>query len=128
MIRWIQSLILSLIAIFLPIKSLLLTSASMILIDLISGVIAARKQNIPVTSAGLRRSISKLFVYESAIMLAFLVETYMSDVVPFVKIASAMVSLVELTSVYENINIIGGNNLLKSLIDKLGSANQKDRD
>jgi hypothetical protein len=125
MIKWIQALILSICAIFMPIAPVLGTTLAMILIDLITGVLAAKKQSLPITSAGLRRTLSKLFVYELALMLAFLVETYMSQYIPFVKMASSMIALVELTSVYENLNVIGGNNLLKGLIDKLGSESHK---
>lgn len=124
-IKWIEALALSTCALFMPISKLLGTTLAMIIIDLITGIMAAKKQGVPVTSAGLRRTLSKLFVYELALMLAFLVQTYLSDSLPFISMASSMIALVELTSVYENLNIIGGNNLLKSLIDKLGSSNQQ---
>lgn len=111
-------------AIFAPIQSLLMTTGIMIFIDFITGVLAAKKRGEPITSAGFRRSLTKIFVYEAALMLAFLAETYMSDILPFVKMAAAMISIVELKSIYENLNGISGEDLLKGLIDKLGSANQ----
>lgn len=123
-IKWVKPLIISSIAIFAPIKSLLLTSGLMIIVDLITGIIAARKRNEPITSSGLRRTLTKFFVYEIALMLAFLAEHYMSDILPFIKMCSGMITIVELTSVYENLNDISGSNLLKSLIDKLGSENK----
>lgn len=124
-IKWFEGLLLSVFAIFAPIQSLLLTTGVMILGDLISGIWAAKKRNEPITSAGLRRTISKLFIYELAIMFAFLAEKYMSDVLPFVKLVSGMISIVELKSIYENLNAISGTELLKGIIDKLGSANQE---
>lgn len=123
-LKWSEAGFIAIAAIFAPISSLLITTAAMILIDLITGIMAAKKRGEPVTSAGLRRTITKLFVYEAALMLAFIVEHYMSDVIPFVKTASAMVALVEIKSVYENLNDISGMDLLKTLIDKLGSSNQ----
>jgi Bacteriophage holin family len=112
---------LSLIAIFAPIKHLLIATAIMIFVDLITGILAARKRGEPITSAGIRRSLSKLIVYEAAILIAFMTEHYMSDTLPFVNMASSMISLVEITSVYENINSLSGTDLLKGLISKLGS-------
>lgn len=115
---------LSIAAIFAPIKSLLVTTAVMITVDLITGIWAAVNRKEHITSAGLRRTVSKILVYEVAIMLAYLAEHYMSDIIPFVKMTSAMVSVVELKSIYENIDSIGGGGLLKTLVDKLGSTNQ----
>lgn len=115
---------LSVLAIFAPIQALLLTTGVMVFADLVSGVLAARKRGEPISSAGLRRSISKILVYEAALMLAFLAEKYMSDILPFVKMASAMITVVELKSVYENMSTLTSSPALKVLVDKLGSANQ----
>lgn len=126
-LKLIEAGVLATVAIFAPIQALLLTTGVMVVVDLLSGIIAAVKRKEPITSAGLRRTISKIFVYESAIMLAYLAEHYMSDILPFVKMASAMISVVELKSIYENLSAIsGGNPALKVLIDKLGSTNQDD--
>lgn len=123
--KWIKAGLISLVALFAPIHSLLITTGVMILVDLITGIMAARKRAEPITSSGFRRTLVKLFVYELALMLAFLAEHYMSDILPFVKMASGMISLVELTSIYENLNDISGMNLLKGLINKLGSESKK---
>jgi len=122
-LKWIEAGLISLAAIFAPIQSLLLSTGVMIFIDLVTGLLAAKKQAIPITSSGLRRTVTKMFVYEAVLCLAYIAEHYMSNILPFVKMASGMITIVELTSVYENLNIIGGNNILKSLIDKLGSQN-----
>lgn len=123
--KWIKVGFISVMGVFAPIQSLLLTTGVMIMADLVTGVMAARKRGEKITSGGFRRTLVKIFVYELALMLAFLAEKYMSDLLPFVKIASSMISLVELTSIYENLNSISGMNLLKGLIDKLGSEAKK---
>ena len=123
MLKWLEALFVSVFAIFAPIEHLLLSTGAMIMIDLVTGIMAAKKQGIPITSSGIRRTLTKMFVYESALCLAYLAEHYMSNVLPFVKMASAMITLVELTSVYENLNTISGTDLLKGLISKLGSEN-----
>ena len=125
MIKFLEALVVSIVAIFAPIQSLLITTAVMIAADLITGIIAARKRGEAITSSGLRRTISKLFVYEFAILMAYLAEHYMSNALPFVKMASSMVSLVELKSIYENLSTIGDQDLLKSLISQLGSESKK---
>lgn len=123
--KWIEAVIITLTAIFAPVQSLLLTTGIMIFVDLITGILSARKRGESVTSAGLRRSISKLFVYELTLIMAFLAEKYMSDILPFVKMASGTITLVEMKSIYENLNVISGGELLKGLINTLGSVNQK---
>lgn len=124
-LKYLKPLVISVAAIFAPIQGLLLATGSLVFIDLITGVIAAHKRGSPITSAGLRRTVTKILVYQTALMTAFLAEKYMSDVLPFVKMASGVITLVELTSVLENLNSISGENLLKALIDKLGSKNQE---
>ena len=123
MIKIIEAFLLSIAAIFAPIQGLLGATAFMVISDLVTGVMAAKKRGEKITSSGLRRTVSKLFIYELAIMFAFIAEHFMSSILPFVKMASAMVSVVELKSIYENLNVIGGCDLLKTLIDKLGSPN-----
>ena len=123
LIKLLEVIIISIAAVFAPIKSLLLTTGVMIFVDLISGVWAAHKRGEEITSSGIRRTVTKIFVYEAALMLAFLAETYISDVLPFIKMASAMVAITEIKSVYENLNDISGGQLLKDLIDNLGSKN-----
>lgn len=125
LLKWGKVGLLSAVAIFAPIHALLLTTGAMIFADLVTGIWAASKRGEPITSAALRRTVTKIFVYESALMLAFLAETYMSDILPFVKMASATITIVEMKSIYENLDEISGNQLLKVIIDKLGSANKQ---
>lgn len=119
-------LLLSTAAVFAPIKMVLLVTGVLIFADLVTGIIAARKRKEPITSAGLRRTVTKVFIYNAAIMLGFLAETYMLDgFLPISKIASSLIALVECKSLYENLDEIRGGNLFKSLIDKLGSVNDE---
>ncbi len=124
---WIKSLLLASLAVFAPIKAMLITVGIMIVADLILGIWAARKRGEPITSAGFRRTVTKLFIYEVALMLAFLAETYLSDALPLCKLIGAMISLTEMASITENLNEISGQNLLKSIVDKLQSANNPDK-
>lgn len=126
-IPWLKAMIIMGASVFAPIHALLYTTGVMVVVDLITGVLAAKKRGSDITSAGLRRTVTKIFVYEAALMLGYLAETYMSDVLPFVKMASGAITLVEMTSIFENLNSISGTNLFQALIDRLGSANQDDK-
>lgn len=120
----IEAGIISMFAIFAPIQSTLVTVVVLIAIDLVTGLMASRKQGQPITSAALRRTITKTAVYEVTVMVAFITEKYLvPGMFPLVKMASAMIAMTELRSIYENLNIISGQNLLSSLISKIGSDN-----
>lgn len=110
--------IISILAIFAPIRAAIITVGVLVFIDLITGIWAAKKRKEPITSKGLRRTISKLVVFEAAILLAFLTEKYLtSELVPMCKIATAFIGLIEYTSVLENLNEINGKPIFKKLID-----------
>ena len=115
-------LLLSVVAVFAPIQGMLGAALTLIMADLVTGVWAARKLGKPITSSGLKRTVVKLLVYEGVIALGWIGEHYlMSDMIPVAKIAAGYIGLTELTSAYENINNIAGNDLLKGILDKLNS-------
>ncbi len=114
---------LMLITVFAPIQAVLGTTMLLIGVDFVSGVIAAKKRKEKITSAGFRRSLSKLVIYEIALMIGFLAQTYMIPIMPIVNMVSSLIALTECRSIFENLDNINGGNLLKTIIDKLGSAN-----
>lgn len=111
-------------SIFLPVKSIMVSAMVLILCDLVTGVIAAKKRGEHITSAGFQRTLVKLVVYEFAIALGFIVQHFlMNDVLPICNIIGSYVGLTELTSVYENIDGIAGGELLKKILENLNSKN-----
>ncbi len=113
-------------AVFAPVKQVMLVTLVLMSVDLVLGIWAAKKRNEPISSSGLRRTISKLFIYEVAICLGYLVQQYMlSDFIPVVKIISAFIGITELKSCMENMDDINGEPILKAIIAKLGSSNQQ---
>lgn len=115
---------LSILAVFSPIKTIMATAMTLIVIDLVTGLWASAKKGKKITSAGFNRTLVKTLVYMFAIMVGFLTETYLTgDMAPVSKIITSYIGFTECLSIVENINIITGSNLLKSLIDKLGSQN-----
>ena len=122
--KTLKLLALSTLAVFTPIKTAIITAFVLALIDTALGILAAKKRGEEINSAGFRRSVVKIFVYEAAIMLGYLTETYLTGPeIPVDKIITGFVGLTEITSIVENLNEITGTNLLGSLISKLGSQN-----
>lgn len=122
--RILEGLALSVLAVFAPIQGIIITTLILILSDLITGILAALKKKQTITSAGLRRTVTKLAIYLSAVCLGYLVEFYMiSGLLPVSKIVAALIGLTEAKSIFENLDVLNGNPIFKSLIEKLGSIN-----
>lgn len=123
---YLRSALMALIVIFMPIHAAVTTVFVLIMADLVCGVLAARKRKEPITSSALRRTITKILVYESALLLAFLAETYLiHGLIPVTTLVSSMIGIVELKSIYENIDTVSGGEMLKGVIAKLGSDNDQ---
>lgn len=126
MTQKLSALIMSVALVFMPIKATLITVMVLTVADLISGIMASRKEGKKITSSGLKRTIIKTTVYELVVMLGFLTERYMiGDALPVVKILAGFIGLTELKSVLENIERISGMPVIKMLIEKLNQTDKK---
>lgn len=125
-VAYAKLLAMSALAVLTPIKTVMIAVGFAIFVDLITGLWAAHKRGEKITSAGLQRTAIKAFVYETLVVMGYVVETYLTGAaVPVSKIASGFVGLIEMKSVTENLNDITGTDLLKALISKFASANDK---
>lgn len=116
------NLALAILLFFAPVKDALLCVAALVLIDLLFGLIAARRRGEPLTSSGFKRTIIKACVYEIVIMLGFVIQKYLiGDILELVKYLTMFIGLTELKSVLENLDDITGMPILKVLIDKISS-------
>lgn len=121
-----KNILISIGLILAPIKMALLVAVGLCITDLILGIAAARKRGDVVHSLGLRRTILKIFVYESAIICSFLVETYLTGPdLMILKLVTALIGLTELKSVLENLNELSDGSILQVIINKLGSIDVK---
>ena len=112
------------LAVFAPIKTIVITVFVLIIVDLIFGIYAAHKRGESITSAGIRRTVTKIFVYEFTILIAFLCQKYLlMDTIPIVNVLAGLIGLVEFKSLLENANDILGTDIFKTLIKQLGSKN-----
>lgn len=109
-----------------PIKAAMLTVGFLIFLDLLTGIWAAIKRKEPIKSAALRRTISKMIIYQLAVICGFLIEHYLVEgALPIAKIVSGFIGIVEFKSILENFNSIMGTDIFKVLIQKLGSKNDQ---
>lgn len=125
-LKILEALLASIIAVFAPITMVIVTTGILVFADLLSGIIAARKRGEKINSGGLRRTVTKTLVYLSAICIGFLVEKFMiGDFISVSKIVSGLIAAVETKSILENLDTINGKPVFRTLIEKLGSINDK---
>jgi len=105
------------ISFLMPIKPLILIVGATIFLDTIFGVVRSLKNKEAITSRRLSRIVSKMVLYQSAIILFFCVEKYiLNDImisfgmVPLLltKIVATMLIFVEVLSMMENYEMISG--------------------
>lgn len=117
-----SGLLFKILAAFLfPIQPLILLVILMILVDTVTGIWKAKKTGEIISSRKLSNVLGKLLLYESGLILFFVLEKYMlGDFVhlfidmPFflTKIIAIFFCSIEVVSINENINVIYKINLL----------------
>lgn len=126
MLPWFKKILLASLAILAPIHAIMTVTGILIFADFITGMWAAKKRGEEIHSAGMRRTVSKLLIYQIVVITGFVSETYMlGGALPLSKIAAGLIATVELKSILENANVILGYDLFKDLLAKLGSKNDK---
>jgi len=126
---WTMATLVSIIAVFAPIKDLVLVTIILIFVDLVTGLLAARKRGEwtklkEIKSAGIRRTFSKSLVYMTGILVGYLIEHFMlKGFIPVSNIAAGLISIIEGKSIYENLDTVSAKPIFKTLIQKLGSIN-----
>ena len=124
----IQSNLLTLISIitafFMPISGILFLVGFLILIDTITGIWKAKKLKQAITSRKLSAIVSKLALYECAVIMLYLIDFWILDAivlkffsVPLMvtKITALTLCSIELISISENYKVIYGINIWQSL-------------
>ena len=130
----IQKYIIQLLAVvsafFLPISGILFLIGFAILVDTITGIWKAKKLKIKITSRGLSAIVSKLFLYEVAVILTYLIDKFiLNDIllqffsVPLMltKILSLVLVSIEAISISENYKSVKGIDIwsaLKNLLQR----------
>lgn len=122
--EWLTKLLLASLAVLAPIKMIMITVGFLIMADLLTGIMAAKKRGEKISSAVMRRTISKMFVYQLSVISGFLLEEFiLTGLIPVTKIVAGVIGLVEFKSMLENSNYIIGGDIFKLILKKLGSDN-----
>lgn len=119
-----NKLFLASLAAFSPIKMVMITVGILIIADLITGVWAAIKRGETISSSAMRRTVSKMCIYELTVICGFMLETYiLGQAIPVAKIVASVIGVVEFKSILENANSIVKGDIFKIILKKLGSDN-----
>ncbi len=86
--------------------------------DMITGIMAAKKQGIELTSKKLRPTVGKFISYGIAILVAHVIEQHFIHDFPSLKVMAGLIAYIELKSMNENIEKITGYNLFKTVLNK----------
>lgn len=114
-----------------PIKPLLILVGLMIFLDTIFGVWKCKNQGTKVTSKGLSAIVSKMVLYQFAVILVFALEKFMfGDFVQIftaiplflTKVVATLLVGIEVTSISENIEEATGVNIWQRIKIMLGRA------
>lgn len=124
-----NNILLSLIAVISPIKPLFLVTGFLIMADFIFGRYRAKKLGEKITSRKMGNTISKLLLYNIAILSVYLLNHYViMTTLPLEKIVTALIGLTELKSLDESFTLLFGFSFYDKIkkILKRGASNTKD--
>lgn len=131
MMGFLKKFLIIVLAFLLPIKGLLILTGVAIFVDTLSGLYKAFKTKDKITSRKLSNIISKFFLYEFAILFAFVLDKYLLGElvlllvsVPFLitKIVTVTLIFIEVYSINENVRIITGVSFFQKLKEMVTRA------
>ena len=100
------------LAVFLPIKELMLTIGFLVGADMIVGIWKALKLKQRIRSRRMSDTITKLLLYQIAIMSGFLIESFIiSELIPITKLVATVIAVIEFKSIIESIESVTGKDL-----------------
>lgn len=112
-----KALIIALVASLAPVRATVGAALTLVLVDLITGIIHSRRAGVSITSSGLKRTVIKLCLYLLAILCGFVAQQYLTgDFFPVGNMVNSLIGVTELTSILENIN---AGDMFTKLIGKL---------
>jgi hypothetical protein len=109
---------------FLPITGILFLIGFAIVVDTVTGIWKSKKLGVPITSRKLSAIISKLMLYEIAVILFYLIDrfilndiilTFFSVPLMLTKILSLVLVSIEVMSINENYEAVRGINMWKAM-------------
>ena len=113
------------LAVFLPIKELMLTIGFLVSADLVVGIWKAIKTGQRIRSRRMSDTVTKLLLYQLAIMSGFLIETFIiSELIPITKLIATVVAIIEFKSIIESIESVTGKDLWSKIKTIIGRKSE----
>lgn len=114
----VQKALILILAFLAPVANTILAVLFLIFVDLVTGLAASIKEKQTITSSGLSRTIGKIFIYSTTIVVAYVVNKYLlvDFDFPIESIVSGFIAITESKSILENLNRLSEKSLLADLI------------
>ena len=113
--------VLACMSIFLPIKELMLTVGFLVGADMVVGIWKAMKTGQQIRSRRMSDTITKMLLYQLAIVSGFLIEKYIiTDMLPIAKLIGSVIAIIEFKSIVESIESVTGQNLWTKIKEVIG--------
>jgi phage-related holin len=103
----------------LPIAPFLTITFSLVVVDTITGISAAKKRAEKISSKGLSRTVEKVALYCVLLLVAQGVKLVFLPVVPITYIAAFAIMLTEFQSIVENVETVTGAKIWDFIKNKL---------
>ena len=114
--------LLGIATVFLPIKELMITIGFLVAMDMVVGIWKALKLGQRIRSRRMSDTITKLMLYQIAIVSGFLIETYIiTELIPITKLIATVGAIIEFKSIIESIESVTGKDLwskIKAIIGR----------
>lgn len=113
---WLTGIVVAAAAALSPAVPLFATVTILIIADFLFGLYRAWKREEVISSRKMSNTVSKIFLYNTAILVFFLVEKYVLDgSIPVAKLGAGAIAMVELKSLDENFQLIFGFSFYESM-------------
>lgn len=117
---WLIHLWIGLVAFISPLFPLAILVSTLIGTDFVFGIYRVYKTKQEINSRKMGHTISKLFLYNLAVLSVFMLEKLVFGTdTQFTKVVVGVIAMVELKSIDESFRILYGFSIYESLIDKI---------
>jgi phage-related holin len=106
-------------AFFAPIMTAMIAVGVLVTIDTITGVIGAKRIGEKIESKKFGRVVTKSLVYQLLIISSHIIECYLFDMIPIVKITLGFLAMTEFLSIGENFYKCTGKNFVSYIKEYL---------
>lgn len=108
--------------VLMPVREVMIAVGVLVLADLVTGIMASRKEKQPITSTGLKKTVGKTLAYQSAIIVGFVMEHYLLQGVPVVRVVAGLIAITEGKSFFENLKRITGIDVWSEVLKRIQEA------